>query len=279
MKLFLQKNAKFSSAWCSAPRPPRLRRLGVLPPDPQPPAAEGFASRPPLASGGWGLRPQTPKTAHHCEFFAKDPQNTPIGLRRQGFRPKTPKTAPQETPKTPHCKPQIAFESIENPLQHSLEKEDFSDLSSDQRLLHEYTKGIGSGKVDEKYSSWKIGQLHHARWLTLAIRLFAVYTREESPSGNLNKLVHYILKVYAPSWFEIKSSSKLHESPRKLFQNLSRIDQLSFEDLNTIAKQNLQGNSFCLLPENFLYALIKDEDPIVRNLGLQTIINLRSKNR
>ena len=28
-----------------------------------PPASGGFAPRPPLASGGWGLRPQTPKTA------------------------------------------------------------------------------------------------------------------------------------------------------------------------------------------------------------------------
>ena len=26
-------------------------------------SAGGFASRPPLASGGWGLRPQTPQTA------------------------------------------------------------------------------------------------------------------------------------------------------------------------------------------------------------------------
>ena len=63
MKLFLQKNAKFSSAGGSAPRPPCLRRLGALPPNPQPPAAGGFAPRPPLASGGWGLRPQTPQTA------------------------------------------------------------------------------------------------------------------------------------------------------------------------------------------------------------------------
>ena len=48
-----------------------LRRLGALPPNPKPPAAGGFASRPPLASGGWGLRPQTPKTAPpHCEFLA-----------------------------------------------------------------------------------------------------------------------------------------------------------------------------------------------------------------
>ena len=71
-----------------------------------------------------------------------------------------------------------------------MEKEDLSNLSTYQRLLCEYIKGIGSRKVDEKYSSWKIGQLHHARRLTLAIRLLAVYTREESPSGNLIKLVH-----------------------------------------------------------------------------------------
>ena len=63
MKLFLQENAKFSSAGGSAPRPPCLRRLGALPPNPQPLAGGGFAPRPPLASGGWGLRPQTPKTA------------------------------------------------------------------------------------------------------------------------------------------------------------------------------------------------------------------------
>ena len=56
MKLFWQKNAKFSSLPC-------LRRLGALPPIPQPPVAGGFAPRSPLASGGWGLRPQTPKTA------------------------------------------------------------------------------------------------------------------------------------------------------------------------------------------------------------------------
>ena len=53
--LFLQKNAKFSNAGGSAPRPPCLQRLGALPPNPQPPAP-----RPLLASGGWGLRPQTP---------------------------------------------------------------------------------------------------------------------------------------------------------------------------------------------------------------------------
>ena len=63
MKLFLQKNAKFSSAGGYASTPPCLLRLGALAPNPQPPVVGGFASRPPLASGGWGLRPQKPNTA------------------------------------------------------------------------------------------------------------------------------------------------------------------------------------------------------------------------
>ena len=42
IKLFLKKNAKFSGAGGSAPRPPCLRRLGAPPPDPhtQPPKAD-----------------------------------------------------------------------------------------------------------------------------------------------------------------------------------------------------------------------------------------------
>ena len=47
IKLFLQKNAKFSSAGGFAPKPPCFRRLGDLPPNPQPLATGGFAPRPP----------------------------------------------------------------------------------------------------------------------------------------------------------------------------------------------------------------------------------------
>ena len=57
--LFLQKNANFSSAGGSGPRPLCLRQLGVEPRNSQPPAAGGFIPRPPLASGSWGLCPQT----------------------------------------------------------------------------------------------------------------------------------------------------------------------------------------------------------------------------
>ena len=60
----------FRALGAPPPGPPCLRRLGALPPNPQPPAAGCFAPRPPLASGGWGLRPQNPKNSPHCEFLA-----------------------------------------------------------------------------------------------------------------------------------------------------------------------------------------------------------------
>ena len=53
----MQKKAKFLSAGFLA------KFLAKKSKTPVPPAAGGFAPRPPLASGGWGLRPQTSKTA------------------------------------------------------------------------------------------------------------------------------------------------------------------------------------------------------------------------
>ena len=85
IKLFLQKNAKFSSAWGKAPRPrasggcglcphtPSLRRLGALHPHPHLPlAAGGFAPRPlnqplPLRMSGYAPAVNTFKTSQHTQ--------------------------------------------------------------------------------------------------------------------------------------------------------------------------------------------------------------------
>ena len=67
IKLVLQKNAKFSSSGGSAPKFLCFHRLGALPPGPQLPAAEGFAPRPPSASG------PTPKIAPPLRIFGYAP--------------------------------------------------------------------------------------------------------------------------------------------------------------------------------------------------------------
>ena len=47
-----------------------FERWGLRPQTPVPPAAGGFAPRPPMASGSWGLRSQIPTIAPYCEFLA-----------------------------------------------------------------------------------------------------------------------------------------------------------------------------------------------------------------
>ena len=114
-----------------------------------------------------------------------------------------------------HELPQVSFNKIETPIGEGyISAAVLNDLSSDQRLLFEYCKGIGSGRVDDQWASWKIGPLNHARWLTLAIRILCVYSRETKPTPTLKQLVYFIVQVYAPTWFEIKSLLNFMNRPK-----------------------------------------------------------------
>ena len=123
-----------------------------------------------------------------------------------------------------------------------------NDLSNDQKLLLEYCVSISAGEIDKSLVSRKLGPLCHSRWLTLVIRLLALHTQEKKPNKTLKKPFSYIIKVYAFAWFEIKTSSKLHEAPKILF-TISRLNQLPDEDVKELAHQSIEGNAFCLLLE------------------------------
>ena len=76
IKLFLKKKCKIFKHW------------GLRPQTPVPPAAGGFAPRPPIASGGWGLCPQTPQhTAPSIpNFWQRAYHALPPVYNLKGFR-------------------------------------------------------------------------------------------------------------------------------------------------------------------------------------------------
>ena len=76
------------------------------------------------------------------------------------------------------------------------------------------------------------------------------------------KSVSYIIKVYAFAWLEIKTSSKLHEAPKILF-TISRLNQLPDKDVKEFSHQSIQENAFCLFPDNFVHAIIKNSGLIL----------------
>jgi len=177
-----------------------------------------------------------------------------------------------------HDMPVCNFQPIEGSIGSSnVDGELNKDLSSDQRLLLEYCRMIAIGKPSSPWAYRKIGPLSQARWLTLAIRLLCLYTRTDSPSSALIVLVTFIVKIYAPAWFAIKVSSKLHEMPQIIYKSILELEGMELDDIRTIIKQTFQRNSYPLLSENFVYSLLLSSESLVRKIGWSCILKIRQK--
>jgi len=167
-----------------------------------------------------------------------------------------------------HLEPPVRFKPIKSDIcTIDLSPEVIADLSCDQQLLYHYCEGISLGYIDESTMHRKVGPLNQARWLTLAIRVLAAYTREVKPPTPLSRMVKFIVKVYAPAWFEIKLSSKLKDMPKTILKYIHRLNSLKDREIIAIVRDSMQGNCFSLLPENFVYCLLLDDNHRNRTLG------------
>jgi len=88
-------------------------------------------------------------------------------------------------------------------------------------------------------------------------------------------LVNYIVKVYAPIWFEIKSKPSCIGGSRHLFHMIHYSRYLSAE-LKRIVDPVIQRNSCFAHPENLLIAMATAERPHIRRLALRHVLAARS---
>ncbi|XP_065677066.1 uncharacterized protein LOC105847823 isoform X3 [Hydra vulgaris] len=137
-------------------------------------------------------------------------------------------------------------------------------------LRHLISKLDGSSNSSNNYS----GPICHARWLTTAVRILALYTRTINPSKELKIFVENIQTVYTPMWFNIKKSKSFTEGPKLIFQFIQRILRLDTEVQN-ITLPIIYRNSFCLQPENFIAALLYSEEQVYRTIAVVKILETR----
>ena len=78
----------------------------------------------------------------------------------------------------------------------------------------------------------------------------------------------------ATCWFEIKRNNKFHNQQLHIFNMIQRIKEQPHE-IQQIALRNIQGNTFCLLPENLLYSILKSEEVEVREEALKRMLPIR----
>lgn len=85
------------------------------------------------------------------------------------------------------------------------------------------------------------GKMVHSRWLATANRILRLYVSTAEPDESLVILVHFIIKVYALTWFDIKTESSCIDGLRHLFNIIKRSRYLPL-DLKKIVDKVLQRN-------------------------------------
>lgn len=150
----------------------------------------------------------------------------------------------------------------------------YYELSSDQKYLYDICCAVTNGHIEKELANRNPGKLCHSRWLTLANRLLRLYVSTKNPSQKLILLANFVIKVYAPTWFEIKLKPAVKDGPVHFF-NIIRKCQYLPDNLKCMVQKVLQRNGFFAHSENILLAMIEDESSEIRKLGLKRIADCR----
>jgi hypothetical protein len=169
--------------------------------------------------------------------------------------------------------PPVAFTPIECNLP---DIERIVDLSTDQRYLYEICEAVSEGVCSVSLSRRDPGALSHSRWLTAANRILRLYVSTESPSDKLVTIVTFIVKVYAPMWFEIKINPSCKNGAKHLWQTIRKSRYLS-DELKALIDPVIQRNAYFGHHENILLSMITDNRKHIRELGMRRILRARSQ--
>lgn len=173
--------------------------------------------------------------------------------------------------------PVVAFKKISNPHFPELPQSVVDDLSTDQHYAYRICMAVILGSVDLDLQFLEVGPIVHSRWITLACRILRYFVSVEKPCLSLVLLAEFCIKVYFPSWFEIKKNNKLTHGSINFYNMVQRMVKLPNKKVREIALEVVQRNAFFAHPENVLLAMLGDSDEEIRRLGVNKIQSVRGK--
>jgi hypothetical protein len=94
------------------------------------------------------------------------------------------------------------------------------------------------------------------------------------PSTNLCTLVTYIVRVYAPVWFEVKAKPCAANGSRHLWSLIQYTRYLPL-DLRTMVDAVIQRNAYVAHPENVLLAMMTGKRQDIRKLAYKRVLAAR----
>lgn len=111
--------------------------------------------------------------------------------------------------------PVVEYEPIQSKSSIDITK---ANLSKDQQYLLDIVKAINSGICDNDLAVKDPGPLSHSRWLTCANRVLRLYISQSNPSSEIKTLASFIVKTYAPVWFDIKKYNTVKDGPKHILK-------------------------------------------------------------
>lgn len=150
------------------------------------------------------------------------------------------------------------------------------DLSTDQLYLYRICLFIQGLLQYEKVTRQKPGKVAHSRWLTTANRIVRLYvsTPASSPFYEaLKSLATYIVRVYAPIWFNVKKRSEIKFAGGLFFELVKRSRYLP-KDQRDIIDKVLRTNFFAGHSESVLLSMMAD--PLKQAKAIEIITKIRT---
>lgn len=154
--------------------------------------------------------------------------------------------------------------------------EDWDKLRGDQKYLYRMVRAIDSGVCDEKLARESAGPVSTARWLSTAGRACRLYISKKNPSQALKKLVQFIVQVYAPFWFLVKSRPQAIHGSRNVQQYIIWLSKMPQDVQNTV-RTSIGNNAYFFHPENILLSMITDSEPFIRRRAYDKILTIRQE--
>nr|CAH7712438.1 unnamed protein product [Callosobruchus chinensis] len=152
---------------------------------------------------------------------------------------------------------------------------DAKDLSTDQQYLYIMWQAIKNGNCPKILLERNPGKLAHSRWVTTANRVLRLYASTENPSENLKLITDFIMKLYAPMWFRIKTKPLLQHGARHIWEMI-KISRQFPEAVRNITDEIIERNSYFAQPENVLLAMLTDPREHIRRLAVNRIKKART---
>ena len=153
--------------------------------------------------------------------------------------------------------------------------------NQDQRYLYDFGWAISNKNGREfllkKYGETPDGpgQPHNARWVKTASCYCRSYVQEDSPSEEHVRVIHVILNLYLPMFFQIKKNSSVVDGAKNFYKAIELTRECLNDAEQEIVYKVLANNSYMCHHEMILLSMVFDDSVKVRERAVWIILKAR----